>query len=80
MEFTRLDEGFHTKTYRKPTHTNSYSKFRSNRPDRMHLNGIKGLLYRAHKMCNNPKDLQDELELITNTFIANEYHTRLTML
>ena len=72
MQVTRCSEGFQTKIYRKPTHTNSYSKFRSNRPERMHLNGIKGLLYRAHKICSTT-DLQDELEMITNTFIANGY-------
>ena len=72
MQITRCSEGFQTKVYRKPTHTNSYSKFRSNRPERTHLNGIKGLLFRAHKICS-PADLQDELELISNTFIANGY-------
>lgn len=80
MKITRTNKGFHTSVYRKPTHTNSYSKFRSNRPEKMHLNGIKGLLYRAHKICNNPSetekqpsDLQEELEIIRNTFIANGY-------
>ena len=52
---------------------NSNSKFRSNSPERMHLNGITGLLYRAHKICSTPADLQGELRLIDNTFIANGY-------
>jgi hypothetical protein len=73
MKITRDNGGFQTKVYRKPTHTNSYSKFRSNRPESMHLNGIKGLLHRAHKICSTPADLQDELQLISNTFIANGY-------
>ena len=34
---------------------------------------IKGLLDRAHKLCNNQQELKEELELITNTFIANGY-------
>ena len=59
--------------YRKPTHTNAYSKFRSNRPARAHLNNIKGLIYRAYRLCSTAEDLQEGLALITNTFNANGY-------
>ena len=73
MTITRTLDGFHTRVYRKPTHTNSYAKFRSNRPAKLHLNGIKSLLYRAHKLCSTEEDLKEELDFITNTFISNGY-------
>ena len=73
MYITRRTEGFQIKVYRKPTHTNSYTKFNSNRPMKAQLDIIKGLLHQAYKLCSTPEDLKEEIELIANTFIANGY-------
>jgi hypothetical protein len=40
---------------------------------RTNLGIIKGLAYRAHKLCNSKEDLEEELGFLAAQFIANGY-------
>ena len=68
------DEGrLRTKVYRKKSHTLKYSNFNSNRPKHAQFGILKGLLYIAYKLCDEPEDLQEEIDFLTDIFIANDY-------
>ena len=41
-----------TKVYRKPTHTQQYINWASNHPKNMLLGVLKGLIHRAHVLCD----------------------------
>ena len=41
-----------TKVYRKPTHTQQYINWDSNHPKNMLLGVLKGLIHRAHALCD----------------------------
>ena len=70
---TRLDSKLVTKIYRKPTHTQQYINWNSNHPKNMLLGVLKGLVHRAHVLCDEKEDLLEELELLRNVFICNGY-------
>ena len=50
-----------------------YSNFNSNRPKHAQFGILKGLLYRAYKLCDEPEDLQEEIDFLTDIFIAHDY-------
>ena len=56
--------------YRKETHTQRYINWRSNHPKNCLLGVLKGLIQRAHTLCDMKEDLIDELELLHDVFIA----------
>ena len=60
-----------TKIYRKPTHTQQYIHWGSNHPKNMLLGVLKGLIHRAHVLCDMKEDLIEELDLLKNVFISN---------
>ena len=66
-----------TKVYRKPTHTQQYINWLSNHPKNMLLGVLKGLIHRAHVLCDLKEDLLEELALLTNVFITNVYPEKL---
>ena len=70
---TSLDGRLKTKVYRKPTHTQQYIYWNSNHPKNMLLGVLKGLIHRAHVICDEKKVLLEELELLRNVFICNGY-------
>ena len=65
-----------TKVYRKATQTLRYSHYRSNRPKEDQLNNLKGLLYRAEKICDKDCDKIEEKQLLSNAFIACGFPVR----
>ena len=60
-----------SKVYRKPTHTQQYIHWNSNHPKNVMLGVLKGLIHRAHVLCDRTEDLLEELELLKNGFISN---------
>ena len=62
-----------TKIYRKPIHTQQYIHWGSNHPKHMLLGVLKGLIHRAHVLCDMKEDLIEELDLLKNVFISNGY-------
>ena len=66
-----------TKVYRKPTHTQQYINWLSNHPKNMLLGVLKGLIHRAHVLCDLKEDLLEELALLKNVFITNGYPEKL---
>jgi len=66
-----------TKVYRKPTHTQQYINWLSNHPKNMLLGVLKGLIHRAHVLCDLKEDLLEELALLTNVFVTNGYPEKL---
>ena len=61
---------FITKVYRKPTHTQQYINWASNHRKNMLLEVLKGLIHRAHVLCDLKEDLLEELALLKNVFIS----------
>ena len=68
---TSVDGRLKTKVYRKPTHTQQYINWNSSHPNNMLLGVLKGLIHRAHVICDEKEDLLEELELLRNVFICN---------
>ena len=68
-----------TTVYRKPTHTQQYIHWNSNHPKNMLLGVLKGLIHRAHVLCDRKEDLLEELELLKNVFISNGYPEKLVL-
>jgi len=62
-----------TRIYRKPTHTQQYINWNSNHPKNMLLGVLKGLIHRAHVICDLKEDLLEELDLLKDVFIGNGY-------
>ena len=60
-----------TKVYRKPTHTQQYINWASNHPKNMLLGLLKGLIHRAHVLCDRKEDLLEELALLKDVFLSN---------
>ena len=77
MGISKLDGKLVTKIYRKPTHTQQYINWNSNHPKNMLLGVLKGLIHRAHVICDLKADLLEELDLLKNVFISNEYSEQL---
>jgi hypothetical protein len=69
----RLPNSLITKVYRKPTHTQRYIHWRSNHPKNCLLGVLKGLIHRAHKLCDLKEDLLEELQLLRDVFVSNGY-------
>ena len=74
---TKLNGSMVTKIYRKPTHTQQYIHWNSNHPKNMLLGVLKGLIHRAHMLCDLKEDLLEELDLLKNVFISNGYPEKL---
>ena len=74
---TKLSENLVTKIYRKPEHTQQYIHWNSNHPKNMLLGVLKGLIQRAHMLCDLKEDLLEELDLLKNVFISNGYLEKL---
>ena len=62
-----------TRIYTKPTHTQQYINWNSNHPKNMLLGVLKGLIHRAHVICDLTEDLLEELDLLKDIFIGNGY-------
>ena len=73
MSLRRDRDKLITKVYRKETHTQRYINWRSNHPKNCLLRVLKGLIHRAHTLCDMKEDLIDELELLHDVFIAHGY-------
>ena len=69
---TKLDQQILTSVYRKPSASSRYIHYSSAHPWKDKLAAIKSLLSRAYDYCS-PQFLQDELTLLTNTFLQNGY-------
>ena len=50
-----------------------YMNWNSNHPKNMLLGVLKGLIHRAHVICDLKEDLLEELDLLKNVFIGNGY-------
>ena len=68
-----------TKVYRKPTHTQQYINWDSNHPKNMLLGVLKGLIHRAHVLCDKKEDLLEELALLKDVFLSNGYPEKLVL-
>ena len=66
-----------TNVYRKPTHTQQYINWNSNHPKNLLLGVMKGLIHRAHILCDEKEDLMEELCLLRDVFISNGYPVKL---
>ena len=66
-----------TKVYRKETHTQRYIHWRSNHSKNCKLGVLKGLIHRAHLLCDLKEDLLSELNLLRDVFISNGYPRKL---
>jgi hypothetical protein len=73
MDIKREETRLITKVYRKPTHTQQYIHWRSNHPKNLLLGVLKGLIHRAHQLCDLKEDLLEELALLKDVFISNGY-------
>jgi len=74
---TKFEGKLITKVYRKPTHTQQYINWNSNHPKNMLLGVLKGLVHRAHVLCDRKEDLLEELALLKNVFVSNGYPEKL---
>ena len=74
---TKFEGELMTKVYRKPTHTQQYINWNSNHPKNMLLGVLKGLVHRAHVLCDRKEDLLEELALLKNVFVSNGYPEKL---
>ena len=77
ISIQRLADRLITKVYRKETHTQKYIHWRSNRSKNCKLGVLKGLIHRAHMLCDLKEDLLYELNLLKDVFIANGYPKKL---
>ena len=68
-----------TKVYRKQTHTQQYINWVSNHPKNMLLGVLKGLIHRAHVLCDRKDHLLEELALLKDVFVSNGYPERLVL-
>jgi hypothetical protein len=73
----RLSDRLVTKVYRKDTHTQRYIHWRSNHSKNCKLGVLKGLIHRAHLLCDHKENLLCELNLLRDVFISNGYPNKL---
>ena len=66
MSIQLEDNQLVTKVYRKSAPTLRYSHYRSSRPKEHQLNTLRGLLYRAEKICDKKWDKIEEKFSLTN--------------
>ena len=77
ISIKRCPDKLITKVYRKDTHTQRYIHWRSNHSKNCELGVLKGLIHRAHLLCDLKEDLLDELALLGDAFISNGYPRKL---
>ena len=77
LSIKRLPTKLITKVYRKETHTQHFIHWRSNQSKNCKLGVLKGLVHRAHLLCDIKVDLLNELELLRNVLICNGYPRKL---
>ena len=73
LSIKRNDHSLITKIYRKGTHTFRYLNWRSNHSKKCLLGVMKGLIHRAHRLCDLKEDLDAELGFLKHMFISNGY-------
>ena len=73
MSLKRYPNKIETKIYRKETHTQKYIHWKSNHSKNCKLGILKGLIHRAHLLCDRKEDLLEEIQLLKDVFIANGY-------
>ena len=61
-----------TSVYRKPTHTNLYTRYNSSAPSSAKYSVIRSLTRRAYNICS-PQHLQAELDTVYSTCLQNGY-------
>ena len=71
LAINRYPDRLETKVYRKATHTQKYIHWKSNHSKNCTLGILKGLIHRAHLLCDKKEDLQDEIQLLKDVFLAN---------
>ena len=77
ISIKRLSDRVATKVYRKDTHTQRYIHWGSNHSKNSKLGVLKGLIHRAHLLCDQKEDLLCELNLLRDVFISNGYPKKL---
>ena len=77
MSLKRYPNKIETKIYRKETHTQKYIHWKSNHSKNCKLGILKGLIHRAHLLCDRKEDLLEEIQLLKDVFIANGYPKKL---
>ena len=77
LSIKRLHNKLITKVYRKDTHTQRYAHWRSNMSKNCKLGVLKGLIHRAHQLCDLKEDLLCELQLLRDVFVSNGYPRKL---
>ena len=68
---TKFEGKLIIKVHRKPTHTQQYINWNSNHPMNMLLGVLKGLVHRAHVLCDRKEVLLEEMGLLKNVFVSN---------
>ena len=77
MLIKRGKDSFTTKVYRKETRTQKYNHWRFNHSKAVLIGVMKGLIHKAHLLCDLKEDLLDELNLLRDVFISNGYPTKI---
>ena len=77
LSIKKLPNKLVTKVYRKETHTQRYAHWRSNISKNCKLGVLKGLIHRAHQLCDLKEDLLNELQLLRDVFVSNGYPRKL---
>ena len=77
MSIKRYPDKLETNIYRKETHTQKYVHWKSNHSKNCKLGILKGLIHRAHLLCDGKEDLLEEIQLLKDVFIANGYPKKL---
>ena len=77
MMIKRGKDSFTTKVYRKESHPQKYNHWRSNHSSAVLIGVMKGLIHRAHLLCDLKEDLLDELNLLRDVFISNGYPAKI---
>ena len=77
ISIQRRSDKLITKVYRKETHTQRYIHWRSTHSKNCKLGVLKGLIHRAHLLCDLKEDLLSELNLLRDVFISNRYTRKL---
>ena len=77
LSIKKLPNKLLTKVYRKVTHTQRYAHWRSNISKNCKLGVLKGLIHRAHQLCDLKEDLLNELQLLRDVFVSNGYPRKL---
>ena len=71
IKITKCNQSFKTTVYRKPTFTGLTMKFDSACNNKFNI--LSGFIHRAYRICNNPYDLNLELENVTRILSQNKF-------